>query len=88
MLDCYNDARSANDKLTFNSWHNGQLKRIARNAQLDHPSLPPVPDEDLDDGSAVPAKLVPKPSPKPSAVALAIPTDDDMQTDDRTLVPA
>jgi hypothetical protein len=59
---------------SFADWYAAREK-IARG--LDHPDLPPVPDDELDDGDpGVVAKLKPKPTDPPQSAALALPSGD------------
>lgn len=85
MLDAYNQFLAGGKPTTFAEWYDSKLNTARKSNVLDHPGLPPVDDNDLNDGDpAIAAKLKPRPSlPTLSAAAEAEP-----EPEDHELVPA
>lgn len=63
LLDAYNDAKRANDTLTFAEWYQAVLSKRPYDG-CDHPDLPPVwIDEQQDDDGLMGVSAPKKPSP-------------------------
>ena len=85
MLDSYNAAKAKDDAITFESW---SADLFALRNKTDNPDLPPVSDDQLNDGDgdAFFAKLKPRPKLPELSAAAAMPTSDDNDKDKQLVI--